>query len=102
MARKSNNYHTPTGSRYKVIIEKNGIQDFMVLYAKDAEDAQIMAGLAWNGTKWKITKVQKEYFAYGHGNIKKMWLNEEEYAEMKTEYVLFETYKEAYDYGQKC
>ena len=105
MARIINNTQPPSGTLYKVFLENNKQQDFMVVYAESAEDAMIDVSIVWKGTKWVVTKATREYFIYDHGDsingnhIKKVWLTEEEYSELKKdEYAIFETYKEALDY----
>ena len=100
MALNSKNTSVPNKGKYRVTLEVNETRD-MVLYADSPDDAKDMAQLAWVGTKWKPTKVEREYYIYDFGDkvdgnhISAVYLTKEDYEEIKEEAAIFDTLEEA-------
>lgn len=59
MTMNSKNTVMPKGEKYKVTVEKEGKTDFMMLYAKNEEDALSIAKEVWSGTSWKPVKAER-------------------------------------------
>ena len=50
MAMNSKNTVKPNGEKFKVTVEREGKTDFVMLYAKNEEDALSKVKDAWKGT----------------------------------------------------
>lgn len=59
MAMNSKNTVKPNGEKFKVTVEREGKTDFVMLYAKNEEDALSKVKDAWKVTSWKPVKTER-------------------------------------------